>query len=334
MGVSLKEIVKEYAKPCKTEDLSGIVAIDALNTLYQFLTIIRQPDGTPLMDSSGRTTSHLSGLFYRTISMLEVGLQPVFIFDGKPPELKRATNEERHARREEAELKFHEAQRAGDTEAAYKYARSAARPDEAIIQSAKDLLTAMDIPYLIAPSEGEAQAAYMVMQGDVTYAASQDYDTLLFGAPSFLRNLTVSGRRKIRGRTIQVHPEIITLKDALAGLSLTREELIQIAILIGTDFNPGVPGIGAKRGLKAVKNGEYEKTLEQAPPADIDYDEVMNFFLHPPVTDEYSLEWKNLDAETVRSFLCDDYEFSDEKIMRTLEKVANTKEQKSLDQWF
>ena len=334
MGTALKELVKDYAKPCKTEDLSGVVAIDAFNALYQFLTIIRQPDGTPLMDSSGRTTSHLSGIFYRTVSLLEVGLQPVFIFDGKPPELKKATNEERHARREEAEQKFQEAQKAGDTEAAYKYARAAARPDEAIIQSAKDLLTAMNIPYLIAPSEGEAQAAHMVMKGDVTYAASQDYDTLLFGSPSFLRNLTVSGRRKIQGRTIQVQPEVITLKNLLSGLSLTREELIQVAILIGTDFNPGVPGIGAKRGLKAVKGGEFEKTLHQAPHSDIDYDEVMAFFLHPPVTDEYNLLWKPLNAETVRAFLCEDYEFSDEKIMRTLGKVANTKEQKSLDQWF
>ena len=334
MGVALKDIVKEYAKPCRAEDLSGIIAIDAFNTLYQFLTIIRQPDGAPLMDSSGRTTSHLSGLFYRTVSMLEVGLKPVFIFDGKPPELKRATNEERHARREEAEQRFQEAQRAGDTQAAYKYARAAARPDEAIIQSAKDLLTAMNIPYLEAPSEGEAQAAYMVMKGDVTYAASQDYDTLLFGAPSFLRNLTVSGRRKYRGRTIQVQPEIITLQGVLSGLSLTREELIQIAILIGTDFNPGVPGIGAKRGLKEVRNGGFKKALNQVESSDIDYDEVMEFFLHPPVTDAYSLSWEPVRAEPVRKFLCDDYEFDEQKIMKTLERVAHTGAQQSLEQWF
>lgn len=334
MGVALKDIVKEYAKPYRTEDLSGVIAVDAFNALYQFLTIIRQPDGTPLMDTAGRTTSHLSGIFYRTVSMLEVGLRPVFIFDGKPPELKKATNEERHARREEAEQKFQEAQKAGDIQAAYKYARAAARPDEAIIQSAKDLLTAMNIPYLTAPSEGEAQAAHMVMKGDVTHAASQDYDTLLFGAPSFLRNLTVSGRRKIRGKTIQVQPQLIALQDVLSGLGLTREELIQVAVLVGTDFNPGVPGIGAKRGLKEVRNGGFEKALRQAPSSDIDYDEVMDFFLHPPVTDEYSLSWKPVRAEPIRAFLCDEYGFSEEKIMRTLQKVAHTGEQQSLEQWF
>jgi flap endonuclease-1 len=334
MGAALKNIVQEFAKPHRIEDLSGIVAIDAFNTLYQFLTIIRQPDGTPLMDAEGRVTSHLSGIFYRTISMLEAGLQPVFIFDGKPPELKQATNEKRRAQRDEAEQKFQEAQRIGDTQAAYKYARAAARPDEVIIQSAQDLLTAMNIPYLTAPSEGEAQAAHMVTKGDVTYAASQDYDTLLFGAPTFLRNLTVSGKRKFQGRTIQVQPEIIHLKDLLSGLALTHEELIQIAILTGTDFNPGVSGIGAKKGLKVVKSGEFQKTLEQASQTDIDYDEIMEFFLHPPITNEYELRFKPLNSDLIGAFLCDNYGFSEEKILHTLKKVTNIGEQKSLEQWF
>src|SRR5512133_854351 len=304
MGVALRDIIAEYKTPVTWEALPGIAAIDANNALYQFLTIIRQPDGTPLMDSQGRVTSHLSGILFRMASFMERGIKPVFVFDGKPAALKQATIDERRKLRDTAGEKWKEAQERGDDEEAYKQARSATRVDATIIETSKELLRLMGIPVVQAPGEGEAQASYMVAQGDARYVVSQDYDTLLFGAPMLVRNLTVSGKRKIRGRQITVSPERVVLADALAGLSLTREQLIEIGILIGTDFNYGVDGVGAKTGLKIVQKGEFIAKLKEKQP-DFDPGPVIDMFLHPPVTDDYTLAAGHPDPEAIRKMLCD-----------------------------
>ena len=232
------------------ETLPGIAAIDANNILYQFLTIIRQPDGTPLIDGKGRVTSHLSGILFRISSFMEKGIKPVFVFDGKPAELKQATIDERRKIRDTAGEKWQEALERGDEEEAYKQARSSTRVDAEIIATSKELLRLMGIPVVQAPGEGEAQASYMVAKGDARYVVSQDYDTLLFGAPLLVRNLTVSGKRKIRGRRDHSEPRADRACRHAGRPRLSREELIEIAILIGTDFNPGVDGVGAKTGLK------------------------------------------------------------------------------------
>ena len=333
MGVALRDIIADYKVPVTWEGLSGVAAVDANNALYQFLTIIRQPDGTPLMDHHGRVTSHLSGILFRMVNFLEKGVKPVFVFDGKPPELKAATNAERRKSRDEAGIKWKEAVERGDDEEAYKQARSSTRVDETILATSKELLGLMGIPYVQAPTEGEAQAAFMVQRGDARYAVSQDYDTLLFGTPLLVRNLTVSGKRKIRGRVVTVNPERVVLADVLAGLSLTREQLIEIGILVGTDFNPGADGVGAKTALKIVQKGEFAAKLAEKCPG-FDPAPVMDFFLRPPVTTEYSLVWGHPDAEGIKRLLCEGYDFAEERIDAALERYTVKAGQKTLESWF
>lgn len=333
MGVALRDIIADYKTPVTWEALSGIAAVDANNTLYQFLTIIRQPDGTPLMDRQGRVTSHLSGILFRISNFMAKGIKPVFVFDGKPTELKQATIDERRKLRDAAGEKWREAVERGDEAEAYKQARSSTRVDTTIIETSKQLLGLMGIPVVQAPGEGEAQAAFMVARGDARYVISQDYDTLLFGAPTLVRNLTVSGKRKIRGRQITVNPERIVLAETLAGLKLTREQLIEIGILVGTDFNPGVEGVGAKTGLKIVQKGEFAAKLKEKVP-DFDPAPVMEMFLKPPVTTEYSVAAGHPDAEGIKKMLCDGYDFSEERVDKALEGFSVKAGQKTLESWF
>lgn len=333
MGVALRDIIAEYKTPVTWESLPGIAAIDANNALYQFLTIIRQPDGTPLMDRRGRVTSHLSGILFRVASFMEKGIKPVFVFDGKPAALKQATIEERRKVRETAGVKWKEAIERGDEEEAYKQARSSTRVDATIIATSKELLGLMGIPIVEAPGEGEAQASYMVAKGDARYVVSQDYDTLLFGAPLLVRNLTVSGKRKIRGRQVTISPERIVLADTLSGLHLTREQLIEIGILVGTDFNPGIEGVGAKTGLKIVQKGEFAAKLKEKQP-DFDPLPVMDMFLHPPVTSDYSLAAGHPDPEGIRRMLCDGYDFSEDRVNKAMEGFTVKAGQKTLESWF
>ncbi|MDD4126547.1 MAG: flap endonuclease-1, partial [Methanomicrobium sp.] len=328
-----RDILSDCKKPVGWDELSGECAVDGNNALYQFLTTIRQPDGTPLMDSKGRVTSHLSGLFFRVSNFLETGMRPVFIFDGKPPDFKSGTIETRREMKQKAEAAYRDAVAVGDTKEAFRQARSATKVDAEIIDSSKKLLALMGIPCLEAPSEGEAQAAVMAARGDVAYSVSQDYDSLLFGTPKLVRNMTVSRKRKVRGRTISVNPEKIILGDVLSGLEISREQLIEMGILIGTDFNEGVRGVGAKTALKIVRDGKFEETVAEKMP-DFDPKPVKDFFLNPPFTSEYSLKWKACDNEGIIEYLCDNYEFSRVRIDPLLEKLNHKKGQKTLEQWF
>jgi len=333
MGVALREILVDYKVSVTWETLGGIAAVDAHNALYQFLSIIRQPDGTPLMDSRGRVTSHLSGILFRTANFIEKGIRPIFVFDGKPPDFKEETIEQRRAVRKEAGERWRQALEQGDVEEAYRQARSSSRIDDEVIKTSKALLKLMGLPFVDAPSEGEAQAAYMVREGEAQYVVSQDYDTLLFGAPVLVRNLAVSGKRRMRGRTVTVSPERLLLPDILNGLSISRQDLIRLAILVGTDFNPGARGIGAKTALKVVRQGEFDRVAEEKMPG-TDTEKILDFFVNPPVTNDYSLEWGPPDEDAITGMLCDDFDFSPERVRRSLEGLKVTGRQKTLDSWF
>ncbi|MDD1724022.1 MAG: flap endonuclease-1 [Methanospirillum sp.] len=333
MGVALRDILVDLKHPASMDELRGVAAIDAFNTLYQFLSIIRQPDGTPLMDGRGNVTSHLSGIFFRMANFLQQGIQPVWIFDGTPPEMKAETIGERRTIREESKEKWNKAVQEGDMAGAFRYAMSSSVVDKDIISSARVLLGLMGLPIVDAPSEGEAQAAYMALKGDVDYVVSQDYDTLLFGTPVLVRNLTISGKRRIHGRQVQVQPEKIVLSALLEALSISREELIDIAILSGTDFNPGVRGIGAKTGLKKVKTAEFDRIIREKLP-DFDPEPVRRFFQNPPVTDSYSVQAGTADRDGIRRFLCDEYGFSRDRIDPVLDKITKKEKQKTLEDWF
>ncbi|MCD6324188.1 MAG: flap endonuclease-1 [Desulfurococcales archaeon] len=349
MGVNLKDLIPKEAIHVVTDlkELKGrVVAIDGYNALYQFLAAIRQPDGTPLKDSKGRVTSHLSGIFYRTINFVEAGIKPVYVFDGKPPELKAREIEERMRVRAEAERKYREALAKGRVEEARTYAQASSRLSSEMVEDAKKLLTAMGIPWVQAPSEGEAQAAFMAAKGDAWAPASQDYDSILFGAPRLLRNLTISGRRKLPRKNVyvEVKPEVIDVPTLLKTLSLTREQLVDIAILLGTDYNPeGVKGVGPKTALKLIRTyGTLDKALQALPNASFPADPkvIREAFLNPEVTEDYKLQWRAPDADSVMELLVGEHDFSESRVKNALERLrrgyeSNIKRSsKGLEAWF
>ena len=344
MGVKIREIIPETAvQKISLEALGGkAIALDAFNILYQFITIIRGPDGRPLMDRRGRITSHLSGLFFRTINLLKLGIKPIFVYDGRPPELKRATVEEREERRAEAARLYEQALSEGRIEEAQKYAKQAASLNEFIIESSKRLLTLMGLPVVQAPSEGEAQAAYLAARGDAYASGSQDFDSLLFGSPRLVRNISIVGRRKLPGRReyVEVEPELIHLDKLLKELGITREQLIDLAILVGTDYCEGVKGVGPKTALKLIKtHGSAEKALKALGKSlEVDPAEIRNIFLNPEVTKDYRIEWREIDSEGVKRMLCDEHDFSEERVDKALNELRDALQKArgmtSLDQWF
>jgi len=338
LGVDISSLVQ--GRKVRLEDLSGrSVAIDAFNTLYQFLTMIRQPDGTPLMDRDGRVTSHLSGLFYRSSALLEFGIRPAFVFDGKPPELKKKTLDERRAVKEEAERDWKKALAEGDLKRALSKATRTARLDSDMIADSIALLDAMGIPWIKAPSEGEAQMSFMARKGDVWAGASQDFDAILFGTPNLVRNLTLAGKRRLpSGKTIDVAPEIVTLGEVLSALGVTREQLVDMAVLIGTDFNDGVRGIGPKKALAAIKRLGSLEGLQHEGKVSVpeEFPEVRRIFLEPEITEDYELSWKRVDPESVRKVMCDKHGFGVDRIDAVLSKIIakdGVNSQKSLDSW-
>jgi flap endonuclease-1 len=343
LGVNLRSIVPLMA--VKLEDLSGkIIAIDAYNALYQFLAIIRQPDGTPLKDSTGKVTSHLSGLFYRTSNLVELGIKPIYVFDGVPPVLKAAEIQRRREVKQEAAVHYEKAVAKGDMVKARVFAQATTSMKDYMKDDSQKLLELMGLPWIQAPSEGEAQAAHMTRKGDTDYCASQDYDSLLFGAPLLLRNVTISGKRKLPNKNVYVDivPEVIALDNALKQCEITHEQLIDVGILIGTDFNPdGIKGLGPKTALKLIKeHGTLENALPHIKNAEFPHppQSIREIFLHPAVTDNYTIEWKEPNAAGIVDFLCRQKDFSEDRVRKALEKMQEgAKKQKgktTLEKWF
>lgn len=336
MGVDISDLVEP--KKVALEDLAGrSIAIDAFNTLYQFLSMIRQSDGTPLMDRDGRITSHLSGLYFRSAALLEIDIKPVFVFDGEPPELKRKTIKERVAAKLQAEKEWKEAIERGEMKRALSKASRTSRLTEEMVDESCRLLDALGIPWIKAPSEGEAQISHMARKSDVWAAASQDYDSLLFGTPTLVRYLTLAGKRRLpSGKKVDVTPEIITLSEVLGGLQITREQLIDMAILMGTDFNDGIKGIGPKKALDLVRRHGKLESMEEVVAVPEEYLEVRRIFLEPAITDAYTLAWTKVDPERVRRIMCDSHSFSVDRIDAVLGRLMvadRARTQANLDSW-
>lgn len=328
MGVDIGSLFKK--EKVSFQDLRDrVIVIDAHNVLHQFLASIRQRDGTPLRDSQGRITSHLSGLLHRTANMVEARIRPVYVFDGEPHPLKAKTLAVRRERKEQAEKDWKEALAKGDIETAKTKAQQTSRVTDEIITQSKQLLEALGIPYVQAPSEGEAQASYMVKKGDAYAVGSQDFDCLLVGSPVLIRNLTSSSKRKLPGKKayVKVYPEQIRLEPNLKALGIQHRQLIDIAILVGTDFNEGVKGIGPKKGLELIRRtGNIENAIatiavETAPTFE-EIKAIRQLFLEPKVTDDYSLNWSSPDKETALHILCDEYQFNKERVEPVLQKFS------------
>jgi len=317
MGINLKDVVR--SKPISVDQLKGKkLAIDAFNILYQFLTAIRDRSGEPFTDKKGRVTSHLMGLFYRVANLLEAGAKPCFVFDGKPVVLKHGTCSERKEIRDAAALLFEDAKKRGDAAAARKYAQRASKLTDEMIVDAKKLIQVLGLPIVQAPHDGEAQAAWMCREGHVDAVVSQDWDCLLFGAPVLIRNLTTGAKSE---------PQKVVLKDVLEGISLTREQLVEAAVLIGTDFNKGVKGVGPKKAIKLASEGQLEEYKEQVE----HFDEIKNIFLKPELNKKFTLKWEKPNRETSTKFLLD-HGFSEARIRKTLDRIAPN--QKGLGEFF
>lgn len=342
LGVNLRSIVPKRVVELK--DLCGkSIAIDAYNTLYQFLAIIRQPDGTPLRDNSGRVTSHLSGLLYRTSNLVEMSIKPIYVFDGVPPALKEAEINKRMKVKKEARIRYRRALREGKIEEARVYAQATSRLKDYMTEDGKKLLDLMGIPWIQAPSEGEAQAAHLTKREEADYCGSQDYDSLLFGAPKLVRNVTISGRRKLPKKRayIEVVPEIVELEQVLAENGISYEQLIDVGILVGTDFNEGIRGLGPKTAVKLIKeHGSLEKVLLHTENAEFPFEpqRIREVFLHPRVTDNYAIKWGKPNVEKLIDFICGERDFSEGRVKKAIEKMQGGLEQlqakTTLEQWF
>lgn len=332
MGVNLGELVEP--EEITFDDLNDrVIAIDAMNTLYQFLSIIRQRDGTPLKDSEGNITSHLSGLFYRNINLLEKNIRPVYVFDGAMPDLKQKESSERRRKREKAKEEWEKLKQEGKISEAYSKATQSSKLTGEMIEESKELLDAMGIPYVQASSEGEAQAAFMSSEGDVYAVGSQDWDCLLFGADRTVRNLTSRKTRKTSsGKREKVRQERIELETVLENLNISREQLVMLGMLMGTDFNDGVHGIGPKKGLEKVREHDsLDSILEDE---DIEFksenspDAIFDFFMNPPVED-LDFDFGNPNPDEIENILIDQHDFSPDRInskVKDLEKAMDSRQ--------
>jgi flap endonuclease-1 len=340
LGVDFADAIPR--EKIELSDISGWkLAVDGYNTLYQFLAIIRGPSGEHLKDSQGRVTSHISGLFYRNINLMELGIKLVYVFDGKPPELKMEEIERRSAQRREAKDQYLKALQAGDTVQARKYAEASTVLRRDMVADAKELLDAMGIPWVDAPSEGEAQASVMAAEGTVNAVASQDHDSLVFGAPVLIRNVTISGKRRLPGKgiVINVVPERITLSSVLASTGLTREQLVDFAILLGTDFNPdGFEGVGPVRAMKYLKAAGRLEDIKELKDRmkSVPYPAIRELYLNAPATRGVVPSWKPPDRDRLLSYLVAERSFSRDRVEAALArlKAADEPPPETLEKWF
>jgi len=348
MGVKINELVNEVKRTITFDNLfKKSIAIDAFNTIYQFLAIIRQKDGTPLKDYQGNVTSHLSGLFYRTINFIEHNIKPIYVFDGISSELKLETVKERKKIKEEAREKMIRAQDDEDFKEAKKFAQFTSTLDAGMLEESKKLIEYMGIPIIQASSEGEAQSAYLVEKGDAWACASQDYDTLLFGGERLIRNFAISRSKKVKDTTITLDIEYISLAKFLDYFGISREQLIEMGILIGTDFFQGIKGIGQKTALDLIKKyGTIENIVKSKAKVGgkeiiIDLDlanEIKKIFSYPDVKRDYKIpKPMKIDFEKLEELLIEQHNFSKKRVENALErlrKLDKSKIQVSLDDFI
>ena len=344
MGLNIREIIPR--KEIEISDLRDkIVFVDAYNMLYQFLSTIRQPDGTPLMDNKKRVTSHLSGIFYRNVNLLSEGIKMVYVFDGEPPELKARTHKIRSESRELAREKYGEAKQEEDIEGMRRYSSLLIRVDSEMVKESKELLEAMGIAVIQAPGEGEAEAAYLSRVKDSFGVVSQDYDSLLFGAKRLVRNLGLAKKRKIVSGWQEVRPELIELDKVLNSLEINLDQLICLGILVGTDYNPkGVLGVGQKKALEIVKKYKQpvlifksveEQIMSLSEKDKFEWQEIFELF-HKPKVINTDFRFGKADEKKIKHILVEKHDFSEERVEKQLEKLREVKEkkkQKALGEW-
>jgi len=342
MGIALKDLI--IGEEIGLEDLKGkVLAVDSYNMLYQFLTTIRGRDGTLLMDSSGNITSHLVGLFSRVTKLMQQGMKLVFVFDGKAPDLKKKERERRKELKIAAAKEYDAAVKREDIDAMKKYASRMTRLTPDLVDEAKLLIKSLGLPIVDAPSEGEAQAAYMVKKGDCYASVSQDFDSLVHQTPLLVKNLSIAGKRKKTNKLSYetVKPELINLADNLNNLGIDQDQLIALAILVGTDYNiGGVKGIGPKKAINLVK--EYGNDFDamfksQKWEFDFPWTDVFYTIKKMPMVDDYNISFGDVHIDKLKELLVEKHDFSMERVNGTIDKLmkqAEEKKQKGLGDFF
>ncbi|AQZ17735.1 RAD27 (YKL113C) [Zygosaccharomyces parabailii] len=346
MGIKgLNAIISEHVPSAvRKSDIKAFfgrkVAIDASMSLYQFLIAVRQQDGAQLSTESGETTSHLMGMFYRTLRMIDNGIKPCYVFDGKPPILKAHELGKRADKRESTEKKLAEAI---DQAEKMKQERRLVKVSPEHNKEAQYLLQLMGIPFIVAPCEAEAQCAELAKAGKVYAAASEDMDTLCYRTPYLLRHLTFSEAKKE-----PIHE--IDTELVLQGLELTQKQFIDLGIMLGCDYCESIRGIGPVTALKLIKEyGSLEKIVEYIQsgeannkwkiPEDWPFQEARELFLQPDVLDakNIDLKWSPPDEEKLVDFLCKEKKFNEERVrsgVKRLQKGLKSGVQVRLDGFF
>ncbi|CUM65356.1 uncharacterized protein PRCAT00002992001 [Priceomyces carsonii] len=333
MGVKgLNQLIKEHApdafKEYQLKNLFGRkVAIDASMCLYQFLIAVRQADGQQLTTAEGETTSHLLGMFYRTLRLVENNIKPVYVFDGKPPVLKGGELEKRLLRKEEALKQRDDIKDTGTVEEILRYEKRTVRVTREQNEEAKKLLALMGIPYVDAPCEAEAECASLAKHGKVYAAASEDMDTLCYEPPFVLRHLTFSEARKMP-------IDQIDYDKVLEGLGMDKKTFIDMCILLGCDYCETIKGVGPVTAFKLIKehgsldnivkyiNDNPDKT-KYSVPENWPFDEARELFMNPEVADanEITLKWKEPDVEGLVEYMVKQKGFSEDRVRSGAEKL-------------
>ncbi|KAF3992127.1 hypothetical protein FT663_01262 [Candidozyma haemuli var. vulneris] len=306
------------------------VAIDASMCLYQYLIAVRQQDGQQLTSEDGETTSHLSGMFYRTVRMVENGMKPMYVFDGKPPVLKGGELEKRMLKKQEALSKLEEIKETGTVEELLKHEKRTVRASRQQNEEAQKLLELMGIPYMIAPSEAEAQCAALAKGGKVFAAASEDMDTLCYEPPFLLRHLTVAEARKMPVDQIEY-------SEVLKGLDMDRSTFVDLCILLGCDYCETIKGVGPVTAFKLIKeHGSLEnivKWIEANPektkykiPENWPWAEAKELFMNPEITktasaDEVDVKWEEPNVDGLVEFMVQQKGFNEDRIRSGAEKL-------------
>jgi flap endonuclease-1 len=340
MGLDLKPLVKP--SPIMISELfDKVIAVDAYNTIYQFLATIRGATGELLTNSKGEVTSHISGLFYRNVNLLADNIKLIYIFDGKPSPLKSKEIERRQQVKQDAFVKYQQAIIAGRFDDARKYSQATSVLTDKMIEESKMILTLLGIPYIQAPSEGEATAAQLTESKIAFACASQDYDSLLFGAKRLIRNLAISGKRKIPNRNVYVdiEPELIEQQQLLDQTGLNFEQLVDVGIMIGTDFNPGgIPGIGPKTALKLIREYNKLEKIEKIKGSltNIPYEEIRQIFLKQEIPKVNNIQFNEINYDDIIDFLCIENNFSTTRVNAILDKLRKSiaNRSQSLEKWF
>jgi len=324
VGIKLKDQVDPVKKVITFDDLRGQkIGIDTYNYLYGALYATKGPGGQPLQFNN-RVTSHVSFFFHKTMQMLELGIKPVYIFDGEKHFLKFETMAERREAREAMKERAEQARKDGDLDLYYKLSTETQSVEAYMIDDLKELFTTFGVPWVQAKSEGEAQSAYMCAKGDLYGTASQDYDSLLFGSKVFLRNIYRGEKMHIRGKEIKLDKERIFLSDVLENIGITREQLIDVAILAGTDFNQGIEHIGVKTALKHIKKydnieGVIDNLTNVRECITLSFaNQVREIFLHPRVEPDYSLRFKMPEFDKLSHLLVTKFGFAQNQVQSKL----------------